>query len=46
MELTSFQISETERLWGIGPVLMNIPSGARYFALWVKREGSTKPTAS
>ena len=46
MVLTSFRISEPEKFLGNGPVVMNIPSGARYFALWVKREGSIKPTAS
>jgi hypothetical protein len=46
MVLATFHISETEKFWGIGPVVIKIPSGARYFLLWVKREGSIKPTAS
>jgi len=46
MVLTTFHISEPEKFLGIGPVVIKIPSGARYFLLWVKREGSIKPTAS
>jgi hypothetical protein len=44
--LSAFQISEGAKFFGIGPVEINIPLGARYLALWVKREGSINPTAS
>jgi len=44
--LNTFQISERPKFFGNGPVEINIPVGARYLALWVKREGSINPTAS